>query len=292
MKDIYIGGFDYARGGSDLSNASKGDDFSLMTARIRGNETHFCHAFRYTGIQAGPASAIIHDHNLKFEYTMLIGDPGGGGLFVRDELRKPIQDDGRRRFPVRPIITLDDTQLMGVGNPILVLFKRGDPVIESDPPYGLGMKFPSDAGLINKAHEIMKTDLEKRLLMLPKPWQGWGRSGQSFASPDAMRKWLNRQALSPMDKVRAEMDLTLLQLITVDRKTDKDGSPVLDKDQMYQFVSKRKKDSAYALVYMYFGVWLYRSLQALKKEDEPDNRDFICHSEEIRIPMGPSSSRL
>ncbi len=108
MNDIYLAGFDYARGGSDLANANKGDDFSLMTMRIRGDETHFCHAYRYTGINAPQASAIIHDHHLKFKYAYIVGDPGGGGLFVRDELRKPIQDDGMRRFPVRPVITADD----------------------------------------------------------------------------------------------------------------------------------------------------------------------------------------
>ena len=282
-EEIFIAGFDYARGGTDLSNANKGDDFSIATIRMRGDEAQFCHSFRHTGIRAEQASCIIHEQNMKFHYWMIVGDPGGGGLFVRDELRKPLQDDGARRFPVRPIITKDDLQIAGIGDPILCLFKRGDPYIDE-----LGLSFPSDAGIVNKAHEIMKTDLEKLNLKAPKPWPGWGKLGASFDNPDAMRRWLNRQQLSPMDKVRAEIDLTMMQLITVDRETDKEGHPTLDAKGFYSFKSKRKKDAAYSLVYCNFGAWMYRQFKAKEQKHESDKekRQFIYAVDDINVREG------
>ncbi len=284
--DVFVGGFDYARGGSDLSNASKGDDFSFSTFRIRENETHFCHVRRETGIDAPQASAVIHDQQRMFNYAVMVGDPGGGGLFVRDELRKPIQTDGNRRFPARPIITYDDLQLQGIGDPILVLFQCSDTRIGGANPNGLGLSFKSSGGLINLAHEKTRTHIEKRLIMMAPQWEGWSKSGQSFANPDAMRKWLNRQTLSTMDRVRAEMDLTVLQLMTVDRKTDKEGKPMQDSHGFYTFMSKRKKDSAYSFVYCDFAAHLYRELHAMQSKPGEDNRDFIFEAEPVDICNG------
>lgn len=281
MSDILVAGVDYARGGSDLSNPSKSDDFSIATGRLKGDRTQFVHMFRYSGVTAAQASYIIHEQHMKMGYSFIVGDPGGGFIFVRDEMRKPKQDNGQSTFKCRPIITADDTQLAGVGDPILILFQTSDPRLGGDAPQGLGLSFKSTAGPINKAHELCKTDLEKKVLEFPKKWEGWSKSGFSFNSPDAMRKWLNKQTLSPMDKVRAEIDLTLLQLITVDRKTDKEGNPMLDSHGYYTFVSKRKKDSAYALVYMNFAAWLLRQLSAMQEKINEDNRDFYVMSENV-----------
>ena len=270
----YFGGCDVARGGAGLSKRS-GDDFVLAT--MRADETgpvQIVDLFRKTGIEAGQASALIHKKNNAFRYTRLVMDPSGGGLGVRDELRKPIQNTGKEQFMVTPIITEWDEQLFGVGNPILALFMRGETMIQKS-----GMIFPAESSLIGQAHEKFRAALQLGDLKAPPSWTGWPR-GMNHV--DTRRLWLNEQpGMGAVARAQAEIDLALLQLIEVERKAGPDGEPLLDKHGQYTWTSRYKKDAAYALVYCYFSVHIWRQAMAASQFGNEEEGEFVSATQVV-----------
>lgn len=258
---LMIGGIDVARGGSNAperKGGRSGDDFCIATVRARldGGSSQLVHIRRQTGIELPHMSYHIHKQHQVFHYDLLVCDPGGGGVFLADELRRTVQINGRESFQVMPIITENDSLLAGVGQPILCFFKRGEPKFER-----IGMTFPGESHLINKAHEQMRACFQHQSMEVPEEWEGWAQAGRIFSNPDQKRAWLNEQnGLSEQDRVRAEIDLAMDQMLQIDRENDKDGKPLLDKYNNFVFSSKRKKDSAYGVVYANFGLWLYRRL--------------------------------
>lgn len=271
-------GSDYGRGGTgDPKSRRSGDDFATATARAMvSGPVQFVHMYRHTGIESGQASAVLHHLHQAFGYTMMMLDPNGGGLGVRDDLRKPIQDTGAEKFAVTPIITEWDEGLAGVGNPILVLFKRGEPIMDR-----CGLIFPGESCLINRAHETFRTGLLRGEIQAPPAWDGWPRGSRVTANVDAMRLWLNeREGMNPGERAAAELDLGFLQLVQVAQKADKDGKPLLDKYGQYTWSSRRKKDAAYALVYTYFAIHLWRTLMALDEDSAPSG-DFAVGAQEV-----------
>ncbi|MCW8129279.1 MAG: hypothetical protein KIS92_02755 [Planctomycetota bacterium] len=274
----YFGGSDYARGGTgDPRSRRSGDDFALATARAQeAGPIQFVNVWRYTGIEANQAAAMIHRHDQAFQYSLLVMDPNGGGLEVRDDLRKPIQNDGASQFAVTPMITEWDEQLAGAGNPKLVLFKRGEPIMDR-----CGFIFPSESHLVNKLHDLFRRGLMNGEVQAPPPWAGWPRGGRGSGNVDQMRLWLNEQVgMQPHERAAAEIDLAFLQLISVGQKADKEGKPLLDKYNQFTFVSRRKKDAAYALIYCYFGIHLWRTLQSLQEKEDPD-AEFSAFGQEV-----------
>lgn len=279
----YFSGIDSATGGQARTKLGKGggatDDFAIATLRAQeGGVPQFVDCYRANGLTDYQMSAMIHRRHLKFQYEMLMMDPGGGGLFVRDKLREPDQFDGRERFNVRPLITKDDEQMLGQGDDRLVLFGRSDSRITGDPKRqipGCGFVLTAESLLPNKMHELMRAALEATPsgINFPPMWGGW--NNQSFSNADDMRKYLMSTELTGKHRVNAEIDLALAQLVQIARKMNPDMTTIYqDKFGFYEFKSPQKKDSAYALIYAYFAFWLWRYEQTLLSR-KPKNNDKL-----------------
>jgi len=186
-----------------------------------------------------------------------------------------MQTTGGTTFPTTPIITASDQQLAGLGKKTLVFFDRGESRFKE-----AGLTFPSESSLVNKAHDVLKTAIEKQEVVAPPTWSGWPAGGAMFGNVDQMRRWLNnQQGIIPRDRANAEIDLALLQLVQIERETDAEGNPALDKFGMFSFTSKRKKDSAYALLYGHFAVWLWRQIYQLQGQMGPVDQEMAIDSE-------------
>jgi hypothetical protein len=300
---LYFAGVDVARGGiyrssvipgTNITTTKSGDDFAIATMRImhpdqeaklrtvnalsdRVGKVQLVNIMRKTGVDAPQMSAIVHRMNRRFQYQYIMIDPRGGGTFVVDELRKPLQNTGAETFPVVPIITISDRQLSGVGNNSLVFFDRGEERLKES-----GFGFKGESTIVNKAHDMLKTAITKEDLLAPPIWAGWPSGGAVFGNADHMRKWLNNQhGLTEKDLASAEIDLAFLQLIQIERETDKEGNPALDALGMFSFTSKRKKDSAYAMLYCFFGICLWRQILALHGNMADVSGEFELDQQEV-----------
>lgn len=284
-KWVHIAGLDSAHGGVEKytkMNPSSGDDSSIATLRARlvtdpvTKEKYLIppakliNVFRKTGLSAGQFSFYIHRLDQYFKYDLMIIDPGGGGLFVMDELRKPSQTDGRDSISVTPIITEDELRLRGVGQNKLIVFGRGDPRLKR-----LGYHTPSESSFPNFMHTWFKGALERigDEIAFPKKWDGWDSGIDD--DPDAMREWLNSKELPLELDCMANIDLALAQIPHISRVLDNDGTtPKLDRHGLYEFTSAYKKDAAYSLIYAYFGYVAYKT--ELKKYGSR-NGDKVSH---------------
>lgn len=274
---IYCAGVDVARGGHESADSKdSSDDFAISTIRFKPDyPKQLVHHYRASGIELSQMSARVHRQHLRFNYGLIMVDPGGGGVFLGDELRKPIQNDGREAFNVKPLITDDDAYLAGTGEPILAYFRRGEPKLDA-----ISFRFRSESHLPNKAHELLKSALQHKNLVLPVPWAGWERERSEFSSADQARRWINtHEGLSGRDLVAAEIDLAAMQLIQIEREADCDGTPRMDRHGNFRFISKRKKDSAYALLYANFAAHVYQQLHLMDIIPVKGEAEFIISSD-------------
>ena len=241
--DRYVAAVDIAPGGVD-QKSGKSDDFSLSAIRVPPVDiAHQCTTVRYNGITDKQMSGIIHKYHRNFGFSLIGYDPGGGGLFIRDRLRESEQIIDGKVEKCTPIIEANDNSGM-VGQRILVPIKRGDKYI--DRMWG---KMQSDSVLVNRIHREFQGAVDNGNLILAPQWEGW-TGNESNWDADAKRNWLNeRPTLTEQDRIMAEMDLSVSQLMLVDTFRDDNGQPILDKHGMYKFGSKSKKDSAYSLIY-------------------------------------------
>lgn len=277
--EIFIAGFDVARGGNDNTSKNQGDDFSLSVLRCIDSLKHPHHVLtvRKSGISAEQMSAIIHKFHILFGFVCIVFDPGGGGLFVQDKLRSREQLIDNDKHICTPIVTHTDTTGT-LGFSILVPFRRGGLVI--DRMWG---KMASDSVLVNKAHQTFQEAIQNKKVGLAPTWSGWD---ENFASWDvsAKREWLNRHGgLTEQQRYDAERDLAVNQLIMVDYERDKDGAAVIDAFGMYKFKSKYKKDSAYSLMYSYIA---YKAAQwmadnGMSSLRSADKNSVTCYMEPI-----------
>lgn len=275
---VFVSGFDVARGGMDESK-SDGDDFALSILEISLETLLPLHVFtiRKHNIDAPRMAALVHKYNKVFGFSLIMYDPGGGGLFVRDELRKEEQIiDGHKTYCI-PITSIADASCT-IGSQILVAFSRGDYHVKQFWP-----ALHSDSVLINIAHNELKGAIERKNIILAKEWDGW-ENNESTWDVDAKRVWLSKNAsLSFEDRHRAEMDLAVAQLSLVDYDRDKNQTPKIDSFGMHKFTSKEKKDSAYSLFYSYvaFLVYTRSPLFGITNIKRGDKRSIVFASSEI-----------
>jgi len=271
--DVYIAGMDVARGGSQ-KGSQRGDDFSLSVLLLRGDDIPVhCLTVRFNNVTSRQMSGVVHKWHMLFGFKILVYDPGGGGLFVADDLRKEIQLIDGQEVRCMPI---DDMKggSMGLASHILVPFKRAQFYIEK-----MEGKMQSDSVLVNKMHVGMQTAISKKEILLGGKWKTWDELGVEEWDCDTKREHLNNASgLSDLEKVLAEMDLAISQLMMVDTDRDEDKCPVLDTYGMYKFGSKEKKDSAYSLCYGHYGVKLYRWKQQSDYEDNLSRGELTVFS--------------
>lgn len=253
--DVFIGGFDVARGNQNRTGTRKsGDDFSLSVFMIKDGVSRPVHVLTYrkNNITDEQMSAIVHMYHRFFGFSFIVFDPGGGGLFVRDHLRKDQQIINNEPTVCTPLLTADDTS-GALGENILISFSRGDPYIAQ-----LWGKMSSESVLTNRMHKEVKSAIESGGIVLAKNWDGWDDEGTAL-DPGTKRDWLNNnETLNHIEKAKAEMDLAVAQLLMVDCLKDQNGNIIMDKFGMYKFKSKEKKDSAYGLCYGFIGTLIYR----------------------------------
>jgi hypothetical protein len=277
--DIYIGAFDTARGGADDNSAGQGDDFSFTILRMLVGHWKPYHVLtvRKNKITDVSMAGIIHKYHRLFGLSLIIYDPSGGGLFVRDKLRMPMQIIDNEPVMCDPIITVNDTSGM-IGSSILVSFSRGDHYIKQ-----MWGKMQSDSVLVNRMHKEMRAAVENKNIVLAGEWNGWQGSASTWDA-GAKRDFLNKNpSMDNEARIKAEMDLAVSQLIMVDVLRGPDGAPLMDKYNMYKFKSKEKKDSAYSLIYANTGCVIYRWLNEAGMADdlEDDNGGIAFNAQDL-----------
>lgn len=253
--DAFLAGVDVARGGSDASR-QEGDDFSISVYRMStgADIPHHCLTVRYNNVTADQMAGIVQSWNMVFSFALIVYDPGGGGLFVRDSLRKPLLMIGTEMKNVVPILEIGDNSGM-VGMFTLSAFKRSSYFI--DRMWG---KMSSDSVLLNRAHSLFAAAIADKKVILGREWNGWEDVGKDWDA-DAKRDFLNRNTnLSIGERIKAEMDLAVSQLCLVDVERDENSMPISDSYGMYKFLSKEKKDSAYSLFYGYIACMIYANV--------------------------------
>lgn len=258
-EDVYIGGFDVARGGYQAGDGA-GDDFSLSVFCVPANDTSkpfHCLTIRVNNVKDWQMAGIIHYVHRTLGLSLVGYDPQGGGLFVRDKLREKQQIINGIPTDCEPIVDL--INMSGVmGSAILVPIRRADPYITLQ--FG---KMQSDSVLINRIHKEMRSALENQKIILSGPWQGWDGNESQWDATNK-RSWLNehRGGMKLKDRWKAEMDLAVSQLCLVDIDRNEEGNAKIDSYNMYSFSAKGKKDSAYGLIYANFTRLIYANLMA------------------------------
>jgi hypothetical protein len=281
MDWLNFAGVDVAPGGVEtltkIGGGNKGprsgDDFAFFGWRwAPGERAEPLYAWRWCGIGAAQAAAQIHRLHEQFRFVTIMCDPNGGGLELYRNVKNPKQEGFDH--DVTPLITEDDEQMAGVGEPVWSLFRRGErKIFGTKEAPGILPPYPGESHLPNHMHRIFKEAVSKKLVRLPALWPGW-KEEMRFGTDDAnfMRTWLNEHpGFQGDERSRAEIDLAIHQLIQVERENDRDGKPQLDKFGNFAFVSRYKKDSAYAMLYGYFALWLF--MERTKNETEAKGED-------------------
>jgi hypothetical protein len=270
--DIFVCGFDTARGGSDRNKTA--DDFSASVFKISSDDPFrpiHVYTTRKFRIQSPEMALIIYNLYRRFRFKKIVYDPNGGGLFVIDELYKDkITVDGVDYDIELPLINHDDDKVVS-GVRILVPFKRGDKYIDS-----VYKTSESDSILVNKMHTRLSGAIANGKIVFAANWDGWQNDGGK-SNLKKKREWLNKASgsLDTPELIKAEMDMAVSQLINVDIARNRKGEPLLDKWNMYRFIASgggNKKDSAYSLAYAYTGCLIEQYLMfGKKKKEEREN---------------------
>lgn len=278
-QDVYVGAFDTARGHGD-ANRPEGDDFSLSIWRIpfgsAESSDYPCFQIRKNNINAANMAGIVHEANLDFQLALLMYDPGGGGLFVRDELMKTTQRIKNVETQVCPILEFAHTTGIA-GAEILIPFRRSAWHIKNM----LWQNLSSDSMLLNQAHGKFRGAIENHNVILPPKWTAWNELDVT-QNIDEMRTYLAKMTgLSPLERVKAELDLAVRQLVHVDVLRDKNGIPIQDSYGMYKFKSKRKKDAAYSMMYGYLTVLIWKELLRRNIIGDSQEGSFVALSSDF-----------
>lgn len=275
---LYFCGIDPSQGGIRRNQGTPGqsnecDDFAVATWRIDDNfeyPAELVHMFRSNSLSSRQMSAVVHKLDAAFNYALIMMDPSGGGYAMRDNLREPEQDTGAEKFQVVPIITNEDSQMSGIGRNKLCFFSRGSTRLKES-----GLIMASEGALPNKMHELFKIALESQpqMVRFPEPWTGW--QNKNFVSSDAMRDHIIENKLQGRDKASAEIDLALSQLTGIEKELNKENKPVVDSQGFFSFKSYCRKDCAYAMLYGYFAIWLWKEENAIRTRRAPRNTNFV-----------------
>ena len=261
--------------GSDpaKSDTSKADDGALVVLRAEvkpGIEMenaveppHFnldwVWAYKVRGADGPQWSAIMHRKDLDFNITRIVMDPGGGGNWVRPELKKVRQKIRGMERTVVPIACIEDEQEMPtMGKFSLSMFKISDARLKE--LWG-HMQIQGGDKLVDVAHsEFMEAwgrgyfRMPAKASTLPSGVvQGWSDE----------RKWANL-LLQEVGK----------QLTRITVRTKPDGGTFYTSNNAREFSAKGKKDFAYAAMFAYiaFLSWLKdkQSSDCMVKEEDSD----------------------
>jgi hypothetical protein len=276
---IYFAGFDSARGGTtkDSQNSGSGDDFAISILKLKNGRLPATHVYtlRYNNIKSDQMASIVYRLNDLFSFIYITYDPAGGGVFVVDELSKSeLLIDGSMKSII-PIVDATDF-ITPMAQRILIPFKRGSDLLIK----GLDISScQSESILINKAHDVFKRSIENKDILLMNEWNGWPTL-RGPAHVKKMRNWLNKNdhLMSEKDRIKANADLAVNQIVLIDIERDKNGIPLIDRYGMYKFIStgKNKKDAAYSIMYANVGLTCY--LRNIKRNERERGKKVVFSS--------------
>jgi hypothetical protein len=206
----------------------------------------FSHVFK--NVDAPQISGFIHMLHRAFNFSLIVLDPGGGGLWVYKELLKPRQLIHNVMQTVTPLCTREEPN-QSDKHPIVVFFKRGSELDEIwDRRFLTG-----DEGIIEAAHREFKRGFEAQLFHWPQLTHNRSRA-EVRSMPERLRWAL------------IYLTATWKQLKTIRVKTTPDGIVITNARKFMSFEQPGtlKKDKAYAALYGYCGVRLI--LHRMQKE--------------------------
>lgn len=191
-------------------------------------------------------SGLIHQLHKRFGYERILMDYNGGGVFVKRELKEPKQLINGVLTEVTPIgdQLTGPIEIMGGGNFILHMFKRGDPGIEL-----LWPKLPGDENLNDASYSIMKEGIDTGIVAWPAPVSHWlGPKKEETRGWSEERLWCAKN-----------LQASITQFNSIVVQVKEDGiTPFFTKRNARIFEARGKKDLASAAMYCYIGflIWL------------------------------------
>jgi len=232
----------------------KSDDGALVTLRaqplcedagceIRNFRLDFVWAYKVRKADATQWSGLIHRKHGHFRYSVIQLDPGGGGEWIRSELKKPVQTIREEQVRVRPIACREDEATLPITSDfILSMFNPMDSRIEA--VWG-NFSFRTKENINDNAHSEFLEALQLGIVGLPRPYRT--RRPEEVASWPGEKMWANRL-----------LDLMGTQLTAISVATNEKGEVHRTKNGARQFGAKGKKDFAYAGLYAFVGflTWL------------------------------------
>lgn len=202
------------------------------------------------GLDAPRMAMFIQNLHKAFGFSRIGLDPGGGGLWVYPELKKPnLLIDGIE-YSFRPLCTRFEP-LQAERQPILSFFKRGadfDELIEER------QYLTSDDGFIAYWHLQYRMAWEACGIAVPMPMEERNPAEVKIWSPDQL-------------EAQRALDIGIKQLNNVRQLTNKDGAVLVSRRGFPMFAAVGKKDVAYAKWY----AWCASRLVLHSAEGESDD---------------------
>ena len=259
---IYLFAWDTNAGTSEGKDVNRGDDFGLTVMSCDSSFENLKHrsSFRGSGKSLSEINNIIYFCNKTYGPSFGVYDPGGGGTFVKNELKKGEWDfEGKSFVEKRPLgeVMRGDSAL---STNILTPFGRSSPLIKM--AWG---SFSSESALPNLMNNKARSMMESREVELAPEWSGWDSIIENKGDVSEMREFMNSvgyNQISYKKRIMAESDIAVRQLMMVDVERDQAGKPKVNKGGFYTFASKEKKDAAYGMLYCIF---LFATLKKLHK---------------------------
>lgn len=203
----------------------------------------FAHMMR--NVSAEQASGFIHLLHRVFGFTYVIMDPGGGGLWIYKDMKKPEQMINNARVPVVPLCTIDEP-LQTEKQAIVVFFKRG-PQLN---PLFQQQFLTGDDGFLDACHRRYREAWEGQEFLWPQRIEN--RAPAEVQGFNQSELWAQRY-----------LDIGMDQLCRVRQLVRADGTPDLTSRGFARFQAPGKKDVAYAAMYSHVGTQLFMHNHAL-----------------------------
>lgn len=248
----YILGIDVAR-----SPAGKGDDFTISVFEV-GKIPIFISQVRCNNIRLDEMAGRVFGILENFKVSLIMMDPGGGGIFLADQLAKKEQiltvQGAKVRKTVTPIVQMGSD---GEGQAILCMFSSGTKILKQ-----IFQKIKGDDELINRAHSFLKSAFEKERVVSPLELKEF-EIGKRYKELVPVEE----KEIKEKYKILLAIDETFRELIAVETLKDKEGNPKRTANGFFSFVSRQRKDSAYSFLYGHFGCHIWEELKRIEMQD-------------------------
>lgn len=261
----YFLGIDPAKG-----DIKKADDGALAILRAapavekpKNSPAHwyldYVWAYKVRKASAPQWGAIVHHKHQQFDFSGIMMDHGGGGVWIKDELAKSRQLIQGVETKVIPIGRMEDEATMPVnGRFILSMFKIGDASITK--LWG-SHRLVNDSNVIDHAHEEFYDALANGII-------GFLPDRRRF-DKDFYATWSEEKKHASQMIVMGANQLTRIVV-----KTNDDGTTFLNKTGAREFSAKGRKDFAYAMILAFVKFLMWVQTYADEEEDSVSDADI------------------